>query len=142
VGVPPVDAEGHPHHAWVTGTTKGVGDPESLIVAIDVAASVSPEGRARVTSDLRAGHCPSRRPVIAAAAADLAVRLATPCPTCASPGWGVDGTETGLRCRWCDGPTDEIVAHRWACPACGATDVRSVGTDRRGDPGRCPRCNP
>ena len=127
---------------WWAGTTKAVGDGPTLLAAIDRAAAVSPEGRAQLTTDLRAHLCPSRQPVIAAAARDLARRLATPCPRCASPGWGIEGVEVGLECAWCTWPTDEVAAHRWSCPACDAIEVQAVSASVKGDPGRCARCNP
>lgn len=133
---------GEPQPRWWAGTTKAVADRAGLAAAIERAAACSPQGRARVETDLRAHLCPSRRPVIAAAARDLATRLATRCPTCASPGWGRASVELGRACAWCGGPTDEIAAHRWACPACQASQRRSVAPDTPGDPGRCPRCNP
>jgi hypothetical protein len=141
-GVVPTTATGELDPRWIAGTTKGVGDGATLIHAVAVAVAASPLRRARVQSDLRAHRCPSRRRVIAAAASDLAVRLATPCPHCAGPGWGPHGTESGRRCSWCDGPTDEVAAERWRCPGCGHHDVRLVDDGRPGDPARCPRCNP
>lgn len=133
---------GAPDPTWQLATTKGIGDTRSLQAAITRAAAASPHGRARVESDLRAHCCPSRRPVIAAAARDLAARLASRCPACGSPGWGVEGLIAGRDCAWCGGPTDEPVAERWQCPSCPASEVRPVDGAEAGDPGRCSRCNP
>ena len=133
---------GAPNPAWQLATTKGIGDVAGLQSAIARAAAASPHGRARVESDLRAHCCPSRRPVIAAAARDLATRLASHCPGCGSPGWGVEGLIAGRDCAWCGGPTDEPVAERWQCPSCPTTEVQPVDGAEAGDPGRCPRCNP
>lgn len=131
---------GTPSAGWLAGTTKAVGSAAELQAAVAMAAAHSPCGRAHITTDLRAHLCPSRQPVIAAAAADLATRLATTCPACGSPGWGVAPVEVGLSCAWCAGPTDEVAGHRWACVACDAQQV--VPVDTPGDPGRCGYCNP
>lgn len=141
-GVLPHTPSGAPDPAWLAATSKGVGDVVGLRAAIIRAAPLSPAGRVRVTTDLRAHLCPSRRRVIAAAAADLARRLATACPSCASPGWGTDGVAGSRPCAWCGGPTDEPASLRWACPACDATERTTIGDGESGDPGRCPRCNP
>ena len=133
---------GGPDPAWQLATTKGVANAGALQAAIIRAAAASPRGRARIETDLRAHLCPSRQPVIAAAARDLAARLASHCPACASPGWGVEGIDLGRTCSWCGGPTDEPVAERWECPACPASEVRPLEPVVPGDPGRCPRCNP
>ena len=141
-GVEATGPTGLTENPWQSGTTKAVGDGPSLLAAIDRAAATSPDGRARVTTDLRAHLCPSRQPVIAAAARDLAQRLGTPCPECASPGWGIESVVVGLECAWCTWPTDEVAAHRWACPSCDATELRAATVSTKGDPGRCARCNP
>lgn len=140
-GVPPATTAGVGDPTWLAATTKAVGDARSLTTAIAVAAHASPTGRAHLETDLRAHLCPSRRRVIATAAADLARRLATPCPSCTSPGWGPEGGVGHRSCAWCGGPTDEAAGVRWACPTCAATAVTDAG-DEPGDPGRCPRCNP
>jgi len=141
-GAAPTGPDGAPDPTWLAATTKAVGDAATLRAAVTRAAGVSPVGRARVEPDLRAHLCPSRQRVIAAAAADLAHRLATTCPTCASPGWGTDGAAGNRICSWCGGPTDEPAAVRWACPACGVTEQRPLPPEQPGDPGRCQRCNP
>lgn len=143
-GTTPTTGPDHTHRGPATGRhpgiTKGVANTAALRHAITVAAAHSPHGHARIETDLRAHLCPSRQPTIAAAASDLAVRLTTPCPTCAEPGWGIASVELGLPCAWCGGPTDDIAGHRWACPTCDAHHV--VPTGDPGDPARCPRCNP
>lgn len=93
-----------------------------------------------VETDLRADRCPPRGPVIAAAAEDLARRLATTCDHCGLAGVGVERHLPGLPCDWCGGPTSEPRGHVEACPSCGSRrEVLSGGT---ADPARCPRCNP
>ena len=141
-GTAPRTTGGAPDAAWLAATTKGVGDPATLREAIARAAGGSPDGRVRLTTDLRAHLCPSRRRVISAAAADLAHRLATACPTCASPGWGTDGVAGNRPCAWCGGPTDEPTSLRWTCPACHATELTARRDSGPVDPAHCQRCNP
>lgn len=140
-----------PQHAVIVRPNLGPTEPvhKALRTAAQVAAAVpgcaaaSPDGRARIETDLRADRCPSRLAVIAAAAHDLATRLTQRCPACDAAGWGPQRTLTGLPCGWCAGPTLLARATVDACPACGHEQERLLGTpDAVADPGACPRCNP
>ena len=125
-------------------TREVVGEP-GLARALSRARCASTTGEVHVSHDLRAHTCPPRVPVIARAAADLALRLARRCTECGSPGTGPIAAERGLACRWCGTPTDEVRAVVDQCPACRARTRREDVGDhrpRRGDPARCPRCNP
>lgn len=122
---------------------KGLRDLADIEAAVASCAAVSPDGQARVETDLRAHMCPSRRPTIRLAAERLAARLATRCPACASPGWGPVDALAGLPCDWCGTPTGEMRAEIDGCPACGQRAERAVvAAGATADPGRCPRCNP
>jgi len=140
-----------PHHAVIVRPNqgppapvfKGLRHPADIDAAVAACAAASPDQRARLETDLRAHHCPSRRPVIRLAAERLATRLAARCPTCASPGWGPIDIVTGVPCDWCATPVDDVRAEVDGCPACGHRAERAtVGPDATADPGRCPRCNP
>lgn len=109
--------------------------------AIAVAAAASTDGRARIETDLRAHRCPSRRPVIERAAARLAARLATRCPACSSPGWGVVDVEVGLPCDWCGHEVPLPRAEVLGCPACEHDDAQPIAASTA-DPSRCEWCNP
>jgi hypothetical protein len=122
---------------------KGLREPSDIAAAVASCAAVSPDGQARVETDLRAHMCPSRRPTIRLAAERLAARLAAGCPACASPGWGPVDAVTGLPCDWCGSPTSELRAEIDGCYACGHRAERAiVAAGTTADPGRCPRCNP
>ena len=121
---------------------KGIADRETLVAAIRRCAAESSDGRARVETDLRAHLCPSRRPAIAAAAADLARRLGARCPACSSPGWGIVRALAGRPCRDCGAPTRAARADVEACVAC--PEQRELPRADRSpvDPAQCERCNP
>lgn len=122
---------------------KGLRELVEIEAAVASCAAASPDGQARVETDLRAHMCPSRQPTIRLAAERLAARLAAHCPACASPGWGLVDALTGLPCEWCGAPTDDLRAEIDGCPACGHRAERAVvAPGATADPGRCPRCNP
>lgn len=120
---------------------KAVGDPDTLEGAVARCAAASPDGRARVETDLRAHLCPSRRPAIVAAAEDLAVRLASRCPACASPGWGVVRAVPGRPCADCGTPTRAARADVASCVACGEERERPRADLTPVDPAQCELCN-
>lgn len=120
--------------------TKAITAIPELVEAVSSAAEASADHRAIVETDLRAHLCPTRRPVIAEAAARLARRLALRCPGCTSPGFGEVGVEAGLPCRSCGLPTDTPVALLEACPRCDHRRRRHV--DGVADPATCSACNP
>lgn len=121
---------------------KAIADRATLADAIDRCAAASNDGRVRVETDLRAHLCPSRRPAIAAAAADLAVRLGARCPACASPGWGPVRTSPGRPCAECGAPTRAVRADVEGCVACPEERERARAELDPVDPAQCDRCNP
>ncbi len=126
-----------------TATRKGIRELDGLGRAIDAAAAASSDGLALVETDMRA-HCnPTRMASIRRLSFRLMRRVATPCPACSSPGWGVVDRLEGLPCDWCGLPTPLI---RWlveGCAACNHRLTRPRPDGRlRADPGYCPRCNP
>lgn len=117
--------------------------PEDIAAAVADCAAVSPDGRARIETDFRAHLCPSRQRVIASAAANLAARLASTCPTCATPGWGQVRVLTGLPCSWCGQHVPQPRAALDACAACPFILQRPlVPPGTRADPASCNFCNP
>lgn len=122
------------------GATKGITTPETLRAAIAAAVADSPDGLALVEPDLRAHHNPSRRLILRDLAQTMARRLATPCPTCAAPGFGRVDTEPGLPCQACETPTALRRSEIHACAACGHRVRRPV--QAHADPVHCPACNP
>ncbi|SBT39875.1 hypothetical protein GA0070611_1058 [Micromonospora auratinigra] len=120
---------------------KGIVRVPALLAAVAAAATASPDGRARVAADLRAHHNPRRMAVIAEAGRRLARRVATPCPDCATPGFGLVATHPGLPCAACGTPTDLVAERVSGCGSCGYRRVEPVRPGAA-DPGVCPHCNP
>lgn len=119
---------------------KGLTGVADLPAAVDAAATGSPDGLAIVEPDLRAHFNPGRRRVLSRLATALATRLATPCPACASPGFGRVGSRPGLPCRLCATPTPLADHEILACCRCEFTESRPLRA--AADPAHCPICNP
>jgi len=120
---------------------KGIASREALRRAVAECAEADQHGLARVSTDLRANLCPSRRPTIAEAARRLAARLHVPCPACDAPGWGAVELEHGLPCERCGTATADIKAEVLGCARCAHHQRRPVMRSAA-DPSRCPWCNP
>jgi hypothetical protein len=142
-----LDRGGFPEHGLIvrpvdemSPIVKGVHDIAELDRAITRCAAASPTGRVIVESDLRALHHPFRRDVIARAAGRLARRVASICPMCGVPGWGVTGHESGAPCALCHQPTWTTLADIWGCASC----PHSLRIERSewADPAQCTVCNP
>jgi hypothetical protein len=122
---------------------KGITCAIRLAEAIEQAASASRDGHALVVTDMRAHLNPTRMASIRALATRLARRLATPCPGCAAPGFGIADVVRGLPCGWCGEPTRLVIAELFHCAKCGFESQRAVKPGRTtADPGQCQFCNP
>jgi len=134
---------GFPEHALIVRVgeriaAKAVTSQERLVCMLKEA-----DAPVRLETDMRAHLNPTRMGEIATLAQMLAERLATPCPSCAAPGFGCTGIEQGLPCDACATPTDLVLRERWSCAACGYNEARPRGDGRTAaDPGECPACNP
>ena len=119
---------------------KGITQESDLIAAI--ARCAAHNETVIVESDLRAQFSPTRMAVIAACAARLAERIATPCPECSSPGWGRIEPARGVPCSACGQEVASAIrADRLGCPACPAQrEIPRSQTEI--DPRWCPFCNP
>lgn len=91
--------------------------------------------------DHRAHRSPARAERIRVLCDRMARRLATPCPTCASPGYGPVDVERGLPCSLCGSPTALVAADVDGCGSCARRD-RRPRAERSADPSFCDRCNP
>lgn len=120
--------------------TKGIAGVDALRSAIAAAVAASPDGLAVVEPDLRAHHNPSRRRILETLAETMARRLATPCPSCGSPGFGRIDAEPGLPCRVCQTPTPLRRSEIRACAACAHRERHELASSA--DPADCPSCNP
>lgn len=122
---------------------KGIMDLDSLSRSIAEAAALSPDGRARLETDMRAHLNPTRMKSLTTLADRLARRLATTCPGCGAPGFGRTGTRGGLRCETCGAPTEMVAAELFSCPACNYAEERPRFDGlQRAPTQHCPECNP
>ncbi len=122
---------------------KDLSTREQLVAAIDRCSRASSAGLAVVETDMRAHRNPTRMATIRRLAFQLARRLATPCPACAAPGWGLIDTVPGLPCGWCGRPSALVARERFGCGSCGHIEEQP----RRdgllaADPAHCDACNP
>jgi hypothetical protein len=133
-----------PHHPMVPGAAhKGIQDPALLAYAIGCGCRGSADGLALVETDMRAHMNPTRMASIRALAFRLVRRIATPCPSCQAPGWGVVELLPGLRCRGCGCATDLTRGEIHGCGACPHREERPRSDGLRlADPGQCSFCNP
>lgn len=99
----------------------GIDTPEELERAFFHSGMQSSDGLVWVETDMRAHVNPTRMSEIAELARQLAQRLATRCPACRAPGWGLVNAEKGLRCEYCDQPTDMIEHEEFGCVLCNHT---------------------
>jgi hypothetical protein len=121
---------------------KGIGSWEELEAAFHGALQQSAQGLVFVETDGRAHANPTRMRMIGRAAEDLARKLGSLCPVCATPGFATVEHVRGLRCADCDAPTREMRAEVFGCAKC-AHRVTYERTDRPfADPGHCDYCNP
>lgn len=120
---------------------KGLVSWNALRTAFDELLSASPRAAVFVENDLRAHLHPTRMATIAAATADLLLRMRSVCPACDSPGYGSISPVRGLPCRDCGCATQEVRAEQYGCVACGQRELR-VLTVQDADPSHCDACNP
>ena len=78
----------------------------------------SMDGKVRLETDMRAFRNPTRMRVIGVLAWRMAKRLATPCPCCQAPGWGVVRLEGGAPCRQCGKPNSRNDQEVYGCALC------------------------
>jgi len=122
---------------------KGLRSVEALIDAIGSAAGHSDDNRALVQTDMRAHMNPTRMATLRRLANSLCDRVATSCPGCDMPGYGLVDIEGGLPCEWCGAPSLMVSHHVFGCVACGFRERRPRPDGlTHADPGHCPKCNP
>ena len=94
-------------------------------------------------TDMRAHLNPTRMAAIRRLGVRLVRRLASRCPACGSPGWGLHSRRSGLPCGCCGCPTELTRLELWGCPSCDHSEERPRSDGRlEADPAHCPRCNP
>ena len=122
---------------------KGLREPEALLRALAATCAASPSGRARVETDMRAHFNPTRMAHIADLGERLVQRLASRCPACNGPGFGLADRRPGLACAGCGLPTALARVELHGCPACGMLEERTRSDGLTAAvPAHCDRCNP
>jgi hypothetical protein len=97
----------------------------------------------RLETDMRAHMNPTRMAEITALAEKLARRIATPCPSCSAPGFGVIRSEAGLPCADCGTPTGLVRSLVMGCAPCGHEETAPRPDGRiTATPAQCLECNP
>jgi hypothetical protein len=122
---------------------RGIRDPHRLAAAIGECCLASGDGLAQVETDMRAHMNPTRMTSIRTLAFRLVRRIASPCPACGAPGWGLVESRPGLPCGWCGAPSELTHFDVFGCGVCSHRQElpRRDGL-RHADPGQCPHCNP
>lgn len=122
---------------------KGIQTFDMLEDAFFKSCRLSEDGNALVETDMRAHMNPTRMEVIKELADSFAKRLATPCPLCHNPGWGVVNVQKGLECELCGSETEMIKSEIFGCPKCLYQEnrLREDGLTLA-NPRYCGWCNP
>lgn len=122
---------------------KGIQDQRKLYQAILDAFMASKNGKAVLSTDMRAHLNPSRMKVIQSAGEKLISRIDSLCPDCRVPGFGPIRGIRGLICSDCGAETQGIKQVLWACAKCNHEQIRLRDDNvRLADPGECDYCNP
>jgi hypothetical protein len=120
---------------------KGLHSRDDVADAVTALLDASPDHTVTVEPDLRAHASPSRAAVISQLSERMALRLATPCPRCATPGFGIVDVRRGLPCRDCGEPTRGVVADVLGCALCDRVEFVHRA-ERTSAPEWCDTCNP
>jgi len=121
---------------------KGIATWTALEATFHLARGRAENGRVFLENDVRAHAHPTRMEVIRLAAEDLAAKLNSHCPACATPGFWVVERVAGLPCADCGAPTRETRAEVHGCLKCAHRETRERADRQHADPGRCDYCNP
>ncbi|MEP7173064.1 MAG: DUF6671 family protein [Aestuariivirga sp.] len=141
---------GFPSHAVIIRTNraqgpihKGINNTDHLASLIKEVSQASEDGKTRIETDMRAHLNPTRMEGIAQLAEKFARRLATLCPACGTPGFGIVKSESGLPCAECGAETELVKTLVSGCASCQFTGnkPRSDGL-RFATAAQCPQCNP
>lgn len=125
----------------VTEIVKGITDPSILLETFQSFAREN--GSAYVETDMRALYNPTRMSVIEKATQSLVAKLKSICPECATPGFSITSSQTGLPCDWCGLPTPSVISYQYTCIKCSYTRQEMFPHDKTTeDPMYCIRCNP
>ena len=122
---------------------KGIENRADLEDAFAQSKTSSKDQKVWIETDMRAHMNPSRMQVISQLADQLAQRLATSCPSCATPGWGQVGRKAGLLCEGCGFSTEMTLHEIYGCVKCDYKESRPR-KDRlqKASASQCQWCNP
>lgn len=100
-------------------------------------------GKAYVETDMRAIYNPTRMAVIERTAEKLVKKIKTRCPSCETPGFGIQDRRAGLVCELCRRPTRGTLSYTYACQRCGYEKEELYPDGKQAeDPMYCDFCNP
>lgn len=140
---------GFPEHALILRKSKeeavdihkGITSPDEL--ASIFGALHLRYGSVYAETDMRAMCNPTRMEIIQKAAEKLLQKIASVCPDCGIPGFGITGAEKGLPCGQCGFSTPSVKAYVYKCQACGCERKEHFPNKKREEePTFCLRCNP
>ncbi len=122
---------------------KGLQEANDLEAVYKECQKESIDGKVYIETDMRAQFNPMRMVVIADLAAHMAQRLATNCPGCNLPGFGVVDKVTGLPCSCCGLSTELVKQQILGCVKC-AYKIKVARSDGMlaAAPEHCHNCNP
>jgi len=96
-----------------------------------------------IQTDMRAHKNTLRMKHIELTGRKLIERMQSTCPACHFPGFGVTSIEKGLPCKYCQAPTNDILAEHLECTNCQFNTKNMYPLNRKyADPGTCNLCNP
>jgi len=122
---------------------KGIQSFDKLEEAFIKCCKASVDDLASVETDMRAHMNPTRMEVIKELADSLALRLATKCPSCYTPGWGIIGNKKGLECEMCGFETEMVRSEIFGCAKCDYKETLSRQDGlTKSEAQYCPLCNP
>jgi hypothetical protein len=120
---------------------KGITDWEVISATFD--KMIECYGSVYVETDMRAMFNPTRMQVIEKVAQKMVDKIASTCPSCSMPGFGITAIKEGLRCRLCGSPTRSIQSHIYECAHCDFTTEQMFPNGQETeDPMYCDYCNP
>ena len=124
-----------------SGMVKGITDTDMAFQVFT--RFINEYGAAYVETDMRAHYNPTRMTVIEKATVKLIEKLASKCPACETPGFGITHSVPGLPCSLCSCATKSTLYHIYTCQKCHFNEnrffPRGVTVE---DPMFCDRCNP
>ena len=138
-----------PHHGLIirkaygdtSNITKGITDLNILKKTFE--DFKSKYGLAYVETDMRAMYNPTRMGVIKTAAQKLADKIASLCPHCSTPDFGVNEIKAGLPCSLCGFPTKSTLSHEYQCSKCHYKEDKKYPHGKiTEEPTFCDFCNP